>query len=146
MCFAFIGYSQEYSADSSYTTFNSQVSGGTRYFSRPISTPSNTQITISATVIADTLVGGISLWITTDGSTWKQWKASEMYPYPAVTTQDTLVMANSATPVTYTKHWVFPATYFNGWRVSYYSGASGTGAATNTNTIKTRYTLKTIYK
>ena len=149
--FALSSYSQEYNADSTYTTFTPHASTPARYWSKPIATVANYQITISAYVEADTLVGGVSLWVSNDNVRWKQWKASETWPYSTALTGDTLVFANRTAAVAavtggYTKHWVFPATYFNYWKVGYYSGVSGTGAgdAGNLVTIRTRYTLKNL--
>lgn len=150
--FALIGFcltttyssAQEYSADSTYTTFTPQVSAGASYFSKPIAVPQAYMITVSAYVTADTLTGGASLWVSTDGSRWKQWKSTETFPYSAVQTTDTIAFANATSSTTYIKHWVFPMSYFNYYRIRYYSGASGTGGnnATNLVTIRSRYTLK----
>jgi len=150
--FAVIGFclstthtsAQEYSADSTYTTFTPQVLAGASYFSKPIFVPQSYMITVSAYVTADTLVGGASLWVSTDGTRWKQWKSTETFPYSNVSTMDTIAFANSTTSTTYVKHWVFPQSYFNYYRVRYFSGASGTGGnnASNLVTIRSRYTLK----
>lgn len=139
--------------DSTYTTFTPDSAGGIRYFSKPIQvTELNypVAITLSAYVTADTLVGGVSLWVSNDNSRWKQWKAADnVFPGGTITTADTLVFANqtasaATTAGPYIKHWSFPNSPFSYYRISYYTGVSGTGAAAAGNlvTIRSRYTLK----
>ena len=149
--FSLTSYSQEYSMDSTYTTFTPDSAGGIRYYSKPYATIGNYQVTISAYVTADTLVGGVSLWVSNDNVRWTQWKASTHWPYSTALTGDTLVFANrtaaaATTAGAYIKHWVFPAAFYNYWRVSYYTGLTGTGAAVSGNlvTIRTRITLKNL--
>lgn len=139
--------------DSTYTTFTPDSAGGIRYYSKPYGTLGNYQVTISAYVTADTLVGGMSLWVSNDNVRWTQWKASTHWPYSTALTGDTLAFANRTAATAsrdgaYTKHWVFPAAFYNYWRVSYYTGLTGTGAAASGNlvTIRTRITLKNLVK
>lgn len=144
---------QESSMDSTYTTFTPDSAGGIRYFSKPIhvlETSYPISITISCYTTADTLVGGVSLWVSMDGTRWKQWKLSEnVFPGGTALTADTLAFANrtaaaAAIAGPYTKHWTFPNSPFNYYRISWYTGLTGTGASASGNvvTIRSRYTLK----
>lgn len=133
-----------YSMDSTYTTFTPRVADGAYYYSKPVQIEGNYHVTFSAYTTADTLVGGVSLWVSNDKINWKQWKAADYYPYSSLTTADTIAFARSATSSTYIKHWVFPTNPWNYYRFRWYSGASGTGAAVTSNrvTIKSTYLLK----